>query len=334
MTLQERVARLTARFPFTARQAHFVALVALIGGYCLRRQYVTFAGIELGENARKFLDGLVAQHWADRARPCRNRGFLYHVKARPIYDALDLANNRNRRTVSAPQQARRVMLLDFAIAHPTATWFAAEDDKVGLFVAEQHVALRALPSRVYHGAIGTATTRRFVAKWPIFQIPGDARICFVTLGLETSGRTIARFLSDHAALFRELDAWEVVVAYPPVFEAGVDAWRAAFAAHHFTAPVRLCAADAQALSAYFRVRHALEGGVAGTITIDRVHEERRRRFAGSAYDALYRFWCAHGGPQRPDYAPPDFGQWRPAGTFSTYRLPHSYDLFGRYPGVV
>ena len=44
MTAEQRADAIAA-FGFTRRQARFLVTVALHGGYCLRRQYETFAGI-------------------------------------------------------------------------------------------------------------------------------------------------------------------------------------------------------------------------------------------------------------------------------------------------
>jgi hypothetical protein len=49
MTLDER-AEATAVFGFTPRQARFLVTVALHSGFCLRRQYEAFAGIQYGKN--------------------------------------------------------------------------------------------------------------------------------------------------------------------------------------------------------------------------------------------------------------------------------------------
>ena len=53
MTLDDRVHAL-ASLGLTPRQTRFVALVALHSGYCLRRQYLTFAGLQYGKNVRSF----------------------------------------------------------------------------------------------------------------------------------------------------------------------------------------------------------------------------------------------------------------------------------------
>ena len=47
MTWEER-ADAVASLGFTTRQARFLALAALHSGYCLRRQYGAFAGLQSG----------------------------------------------------------------------------------------------------------------------------------------------------------------------------------------------------------------------------------------------------------------------------------------------
>jgi hypothetical protein len=335
MTFEERAALLVERMGMTTRQARFLTLVALMSGYCMRRQYAAFARVQNGKNPAAFLDRLVTRGLARRTEPRWGRGYLYHVKARAIYEPLDLADNRNRRSTSPPRQARRLMLLDYAIAQPTATWFATESEKVELFTHDFRVPPKHLPQHVYRGADHTTTTRRFVAKFPIFRLPSDHTPYLVTLALETTGRSVAQFLRQHAALLYELPAWHLVIVCPNGFaRIGARAWRAAFRTYQLDEPVRLDPATAQQLHGYFRVRHALETGQAQGVTIDRKHEERRRRFCDTPYDALYPFWCREGGHLRAETEPPNFDRWQPNAQFSIFELPHSYDLFGRYPGVV
>ena len=60
--------RVLEGFSYTARQAHFLALVALHGGYFLRRQYVAFTGAAHGQAAVRFIGHTVAREHA-RAVP-------------------------------------------------------------------------------------------------------------------------------------------------------------------------------------------------------------------------------------------------------------------------
>jgi hypothetical protein len=239
MTLDDRVAALDF-LGLTPRQTHFVATVALHGGYCLRRQYATSAGLAYGATVRDFLDHLVHRRLMTRVEYRHDRGFVYHLRAKRIYRAIEQNDNRNRRHVSPALIARKLMLLDVVLAHRDATWFATEQDKVALFTTRFGVPLAALPQRIYVAgsrppsssaspAVAPSTTRYFVNKWPIFlSAEGDAaRVNFVALIVESTGQAFRHFLTDHLRLFRHLPAWTVVAACP-TGHAGLAACRVAF----------------------------------------------------------------------------------------------------------
>ena len=122
----------------TPRQTRFIALVALHSGYCLRRQYLTFAGLRYGKSVREFLDGLVDRDFATRFAYRRDRGHLYHLCARSIYRAIDQAENRNRRHTSPALIARKLMLLDVVLRHPGREWYACSDPTFSRRTSTRH----------------------------------------------------------------------------------------------------------------------------------------------------------------------------------------------------
>ena len=77
--------RCAAALGLTNRQTRFVVTVALHGGYCLRRQYMTFAGTPYGAPVREFLEGLVARGLARRLQFRRDRGYVYHLHNARLY---------------------------------------------------------------------------------------------------------------------------------------------------------------------------------------------------------------------------------------------------------
>jgi len=189
MTFADRVEAL-GFLGLTPRQTRFVVTVALHGGYCLRRQYATFAGIGYGATVRDFLDRLVRRQVMTRIAYRRDRGFLYHLHAKRIYRAIAQDDNRNRRVVSPALIARKLMLLDVVLAHPTVTWVATEADKVALFTERFGLSPADLPQRTYPsvrpvaastlgrgdtaaGPTHVATTRYFVNKEPIFYADAE-----------------------------------------------------------------------------------------------------------------------------------------------------------------
>ena len=169
MTLDDRV-RALASLHLTPRQTRFVALVALHSGYCLRRQYLTFAGLHYGKSVREFLDGLVTRGFATRFAYRRDRGYLYHLSARSLYRAINQEENRNRRHTSPALIARKLMVLDYVLGHHEREWYATEQDKVALFTARFDVPIGDLPHRVYNATDGVTgpTIRYFVQKLPIY----------------------------------------------------------------------------------------------------------------------------------------------------------------------
>ena len=112
MTFDERV-RALALLGFSERQTRFLVTAALHGGFCLRRQYVKFAGLKYGAGVRDFLDRLVVRKLATRFAFRRDRGHVYHLHASAIYDPIGQPDNRNRRSASAALIARKLMVLGY-----------------------------------------------------------------------------------------------------------------------------------------------------------------------------------------------------------------------------
>ena len=72
---------------YTARQAHFLVLVALHGGYFLRRQYVAFTGTGHGLAVVRFLAQCVAREHI-RVLAYGRHSHVFHLYARPLYAAI------------------------------------------------------------------------------------------------------------------------------------------------------------------------------------------------------------------------------------------------------
>jgi hypothetical protein len=104
---------------YTPRQAQFFVLVALHGGYFLRRQYVTFTGTPHGQATVRFLAHSVAREHV-RVLPYGRQGHVFHLYARPLYAAIGQEDNRNRRPAEWDAVVRKLMTVDFVLANQTA----------------------------------------------------------------------------------------------------------------------------------------------------------------------------------------------------------------------
>jgi hypothetical protein len=335
MTFDERVQAL-GYLGFTPRQTRFLVTVALHGGFCLRRQYATYAGIEYGKNVRHFLDELVKRGLGRRLQWESNRGHVYHLTARAVYRALGQDDNRNRRVTAPALIARKLMLLDFVLGQSADEWAATEQDKVALCHGRLTVPLSQLPRRVYAGRDTglEPSARYFIDKLPLFLLGDPPTVHIVYLATGPGVDPFVRFLCDHRGLLTRLAQWAIVLVYP-AHTVDVRALSTAF--HEFRSGSRnpKVIDSRDDVRWYFQTRLAVEQDNVPAVSSQLIQrfQSARRRFAGAAFETLYAEWTAHG-----DEVFDAFASHRPApldaaGRFLTCELPFSYTQFGKLPGV-
>jgi hypothetical protein len=324
MTTHERVQAIAA-LGFTERQASFLAAVALHSGYCLRRQYETFAGIRYGKNVRAFLDGLVRREFAVRFGGRADRGHIYHLHSRRLFGVIGEVDHRHRRPASLAQIARRLMLLDVVISRRDVAWFATDAEKTDLFASRFHVPTHVLPQRA-STADAAAAPEYFPHHLPIFLSP-DGVPNFVYLAADGSADAFATFLRDHAVLLRSLSRWGILTVGPrhwaglaPVF----DAFNASLGA-------TVSGADDE-LQWYFERRQLVDRGDLAQISVFDLRRFRtlRQRFDSPAHERLYAEWLETG---RTDAGTPGSPTGDSTGTLTSDVLPFAYEQFGSLPGV-
>jgi hypothetical protein len=339
VTFQDRVDALQD-IGLTNRQTRFLVTVALHGGYCLRRQYVKFAGIAYGARVREFLDALVVRRLARRLEFRRDRGYVYHVHRATIYEAIGQRDNRNRRHVSAAAIARKLMLLDHVLTEPFGHWYATEEEKVELFTRRFLIAPERLPQRTFDATDGPSrTTRDFIHKLPIYVAPECSQPQFVFLVTDTTGDGLLGFLRDHLPLLDQLSEWRVVAIVPPNI-AGLRAAETAF--QRFCRNLRQpeTGSELTRLKGYFLKRDALERNeltpFEGSFTEAAAQwREAQPIFRSADVERLYARWRVEGdgaflgaGAER-FLAAVDAGH----GVLETRVLAHCYDRFGTLAGV-
>jgi hypothetical protein len=202
MTIAERSAAVEA-LGFTPRQATFLTTVALHSGYCLARQYAACSGLKNARSVRAFVDCLVERKLANRIVFRADRCIVYHLFSQRLYAAVGQKDNGNRRHASPPAIAQKLMLLDFALAHPDLDWYPTQADRVDLFVTRLGVPLsiRLTSLRLpvfFHSALHGAS----------------ACVNFVCVVTDPRGSSIGTFIREHAALLRHLTDWTLNVLVP------------------------------------------------------------------------------------------------------------------------
>src|SRR6478735_6189739 len=200
MTDHERIDAL-ARLGFTARQAAFLATVAMHSGVCLARHYGTFAGLAWGKTVRDFFAMLVQRGYAT-AYPCARRGaHLYHLQSKTIYRLIGEPDSRLRRPAAVARAVERLMLLDAILAVPDLVWLGTERDKVAYFLACSNISETEMPRLIFRGP-KSETIRRFPDHLPIGCHPDGRPPVFLYLVTSWDSFDFRLFLQRHGPLLR------------------------------------------------------------------------------------------------------------------------------------
>lgn len=316
------------RLGYTPAEARFLELAALHSGYFVRRQFSEFVGCERGGADGRLIDKLLRYRHGQVQNPKSNR-LVYHLHCRRIYARLDEADNRNRREKAPQTIKRKLMSLDFVLAHSGDRFLATEADKVAYFTHERGVDKGLLPCRRYPShTSGPAVLRYFVDKLPI-AVSGagngeSVRFAYIDDGSE-SVAGFATFLQQYRPLALALRRVEFVyVANEPRW---TEHAARAFA-RFYSESGHALSPDADDLLRYFDTRRRFESRQFAGFDAQRIARlrEDRQRFAGESNEALYRRFLIEGDETlRRDLADSSNIQ----ATFRSLILPHDYDVFRR-----
>ncbi len=321
MTQEQRTINIQ-RLGYAESEAQFLCLVALHGGYFVRRQFDSWIGVQRGKRSEEFVADLL-----DR-RHCRRHVFehnrqVFHLHFRPFYSAISDENSRNRREHQPQAIKARLIALDFVLAHPGNHYFATELEKIEYLCGERGITREHLPAKLFGN-----TRRYFLDRFPMFTRPGasDIAFCYIDSGFETSAAFVTH-LRHYLPLFGELPSFELV--YVGTASARFGEAQTVFerVLSHGCAWLSK-AADANRLLEHFRDRLLFEQRQ--TSSFDRVRLDRLRddmdTFSGPHFVELFERWKSLG----DDAILAELASCKmPKGRFSKILLPHDYDIFGR-----
>jgi hypothetical protein len=326
--LQEGIERLR-HYGYSSEEAHFLTLAALHAGYFVRRQFNEFLNQERGGNAQRFIEKLTARHHVQCERYLTNF-FVYHIRAKGIYNRLGQVDNRNRRERAPFTVKRKLMCLDFVLAHRDRRFLETEAEKVAYFMVERGVDIEFLPGRRYQSRRTTeATERFFVEKLPIFVDESSRSAPVVHFAYVDEGAQsiegFATFLTQYRQLLDGLGQIEVayVAAEPRWFAKAESTFRRIVGVTQDT--VAPLAPDAAELIEYFETRRKFEKRDFGGLDTERIvrYREQKRTFAADHHEQLYRQWLEGGTAA----VFPRSSAARKT-SFCTYLLNHDYEAFG------
>ena len=318
MNLEQAVQTIAKR-GFTDRQARFLVLVARHSGVCVMRQYSSFAGIVFGEKTRKFFANLVRLGFVSTYDCAHNRGRVYHVRHRAIYEAIGEPDSRLRRPPGVPRALERLMLLDAILENPESIWMSSSTEKLGYLAGRGVSADDAPHLSIRQG--DQQQVRHFPDRLPIGVHP-SGHVVVVYLHADPMHDEFRDFLQRHAPLLERLPAWTIRIVVPPHLGDAPDRLQKNAWAQLASPLSELVLTE---LRWYFDRR---TGGLAGlSEPADRRRFERcERAFATDRYTVLYRCWREDGERVLVTASSPVLGQAMESGTgkIEPLVLPHAY----------
>src|ERR1700674_2499242 len=111
LTNNERIENLMG-FGYAEREAAFLCMAALNGGFFLRRQFCPFIGSGAGGADATLVEQVLAKRHGTAIFGCQ-KAMIYHISARPFYKVIRQENNRNRRMRPPVSVKNRLMGLDY-----------------------------------------------------------------------------------------------------------------------------------------------------------------------------------------------------------------------------
>lgn len=336
MTTAERILALQ-NFGYDADEAHFLCIAALHSGYFLRRQFLAFMRRSRGWRDSLLIHKLKANQHCRMTMYRQNR-MVYHLAAKPLYDAIGERDNRNRRERQPSTIKNKIMGLDFVLDHPDHQYLATEREKLDYFLETLKLTPEDLPTRWYESPRGQGTTaKHFVDKFPLFlSVPQGATTPVVHFGYVDEGQQttdgFATYLDQYSRLLAGLPDFRVIyiAQHHGLFGSARRVFDA-FSARESRSPGVPVDPDIKQVLEHFEARQQYESrdfsrfDTAGLIR----YREDRKRFGDEHYEALYDRWCTGRAaavlevlhPGQPAKEPP-------VERFSTYVLEYDYDLFG------
>ena len=176
-----------AALGWSAREAEWIALVALHSGVFTRSQMSVFVDDPHRVAASRFVRALIEKKaGAEDERPIFPGGArAVLLTGKTLYRVLGIADVRHRRGKEATTEVlmRRLLSLDYIIERPTLGWLATEEEKVQRFEA-LGISRATLPYRK-DGATDKARPRYFALKLPIAVDEQAATFVYVDPGQRT-----------------------------------------------------------------------------------------------------------------------------------------------------
>ncbi len=300
-----------------------------VGGYFVRRQFLYAVGRESGKRAQDFIEKSLSRKHIARG-VYREGRYLYRLHYKPIYEAIDEAENRNRREHQPAAIRLRLMALDFVLEHPENQFLATSEDKLRWLMDTCQVNSGMLPARAFC-VRGVSVVRYFSDGFPIF-LTGESPVPFFTFvdDDQVTTASLRSYLLNYHRLFQALGFVNLVFVtrrQKRFDSAARTLQRFRDSLLEQTEPL----IEIQRLLTHFHHRNLFE--LRQTRPLSREDLDRLRddldTYVGPRFERLFELW-KQGGDEavRADLAAEERKRKSLEITFTPYVLEHDYELFG------
>jgi hypothetical protein len=316
-------------FGYNEQEAHFLYLAAIHSGYFTRRQFLSFTHQTKGCLVHRFTTKLLTQHHAQAAQ-YGHKTYVFKLTSRKIYDLIGKQDLRDHRLHTADFIRKRLLVLDFVLAHPDLRYLESQEEKLKFFY-EQLGA----PASLFQGQtdrpedLDPSLNRFFKDRFPLFVSPrnGNAPVLalptFVYCDPAHHGISwFAGYLDRQQVFLRQLAAFELIYATP-------GHWKFDRASQVFAAIFRNTnRPDPEHLTRYFQIRRLWETRQYASLTrADRDHlRGGDKQYKGEPFESAYQKWFAAGLPELDLEALLGASFLRQEVGFRTHVLPDSHDF--------
>lgn len=135
---------------YTEQEAIFLYVAITYSGFFTRQQFLRFTGKTKGWAVHRFTEKLLAREHATFMK-LGGGVYLFHLKCREMYDALDKPNLRVRSAFSDDFIRARLFTLDFVMAHPSLHYLETSAEKLAFFSEKNGLPTKILPGKTYAG---------------------------------------------------------------------------------------------------------------------------------------------------------------------------------------
>jgi len=315
-------------YGFNEQEARFLYLAATHSGYFTRHQFLSFTHKTKGCVVHRLTTKLLTQHHA-QATQYGHKTYVFKLTSRKIYDLMGKHDLRDHRSHTSDFIRRRLLVLDFVLAHPGLQYLESQEKKIKFFHEQLGIPASLFLGQTDRERLDPSLKRFFKDRFPFFVSSGNGNASvsalptFVYCDPAHHGISwFAGYLDRHQLFFRRLPAFNLIYATP-------SRWKLDRASEVFTTIFRNAnRPDPEHLTRYFQIRRLWETRQHGSLTrTDRDHlRAGDKQYRGEPFESAYQKWFVAGLPEVDLDALFDLSFMQQEIGFRTHLLPHSHDF--------